>query len=105
MVADAEIICEAVMRPNRRFLETKTPEQQSYLMLHGTRHLFIRQQTTVIIAIRARLAEFGIVAPVAATVSNCSMLSPIQDDDGVPEVACECLAALGAQLRMLNTGS
>ena len=33
-------------------------------MLHRTRHLFIRQQTAVINAIRAHLAEFGIVAPV-----------------------------------------
>jgi hypothetical protein len=42
---------------------TKTPEQQSCL-LHRTRHLFIRQQTAVINAIRGHLAEFGIVAPV-----------------------------------------
>jgi transposase len=40
-------------------LATKTPEQQSCLMLHRTRHLFIRHQTSVINAIRARLAEFG----------------------------------------------
>src|SRR5207249_733714 len=62
--ADAEAICEAVTRANMRFVETKTPEQQSCLMLHRTRHLFIRQQTAVINAIRAHLAEFGIVAPV-----------------------------------------
>ena len=50
---DAEAICEAVTRANMRFVPTKTPEQQSYLMLHRTRHLFIRQQTAVINAIRA----------------------------------------------------
>ena len=61
---DAEAICEAVSRPNMRFGATKTPEQQSCLMLHRTRHLFIRQQTAVINAIRAHLAELGIVAPV-----------------------------------------
>ena len=61
---DAEAICEAVTRPNMRFVVTKTPEQQSCLTLHRTRHLFIRQQTSVINAIRAHLAEFGIVAPV-----------------------------------------
>ena len=60
----AEAICEAVTRANMRFVETKTPEQQSCLMLHRTRHLFIRQQTAVINAIRAHLAEFEIVAPV-----------------------------------------
>ena len=62
--ADAEAICEAVTRANMRFVETKAAEQQSCLMLHRTRHLFIRQQTAVINAIRAHLAEFGIVAPV-----------------------------------------
>src|SRR5207237_8063016 len=61
---DAEAICEAVTRPNMRFVATKTPEQQRCLKLHRTRHLFIRQQTSVINAIRAHLAEFGIVAPV-----------------------------------------
>ena len=62
--ADAEAICEAVTRANMRFVATKTLEQQSCLMLHRTRHLFIRQQTAVISAIRAHLAEFGIVAPI-----------------------------------------
>ena len=62
--ADAEAICEAVQRPSMRFVPTKTPEQQSCLMLHRTRHLFIRQQTAIINTIRAHLAEFGIVAPV-----------------------------------------
>ena len=62
--ADAEAICEAVTRANMRFVETKASEQQSCLMLHRTRQLFIRLQTSVINAIRAHLAEFGIVAPV-----------------------------------------
>jgi transposase len=47
-----------------RFVPAKRPEQQSCLMLHRTRHLFIRQQIAVINSIRAHLAEFGIVAPV-----------------------------------------
>src|SRR5215470_13294911 len=42
--ADAEAICEAVTRANMRFVATKTLEQQSCLMLHRTRHLFIRRQ-------------------------------------------------------------
>ena len=41
-VTDAEAICEAVRRPTMRFVETKTLEQQSCLMLHRTRHLIIR---------------------------------------------------------------
>ena len=42
---DAEAICEAVTRANIRFVPTKTPEQQSGLVLHRTRHLFVRPQT------------------------------------------------------------
>jgi transposase len=38
----------AVTRPNMRFVPTKTPEQQSCLALHRTRHLFVRQQTAII---------------------------------------------------------
>jgi transposase len=60
--ADAEAICEAVTRPTMRFVEVKTEEQQSVLMLHRTRQLFVRQRTTLINAIRAHMAEFGIVA-------------------------------------------
>src|SRR6266705_1763114 len=52
-MADAEAICEAVTRANMRFVPIKTPEQQSGLVLHRTRHLFIRQQTAVINSIRA----------------------------------------------------
>jgi hypothetical protein len=101
--ADAEAICEAVTRTNMRFVETKTPEQQSCLMLHRTRQLFIRQQTSVINAIRAYLAEFGIVAPVGRKGVE-QLLEVVADasDQRVPEVARACLAALGAQLRMLK---
>jgi transposase len=101
--ADAEAICEAVTRANMRFVETKAPEQQSCLMLHRTRHLFIRQQTAVINAIRAHLAEFGIVAPVGRNgVEQLLGVVAEPTDKRVPEVARACLAALGAQLRMLK---
>src|SRR5436853_5859270 len=101
--ADAEAICEAVTRANMRFVETKTPEQQSCLMLHRTRHLFIRQRTAVINAIRAHLAEYGIVAAVGRNGVE-ELLGVVADpsDKRVPEIARACLAALGAQLRMLK---
>jgi transposase len=99
-VADAEAICEAVRRPTMRFVATKAPEQQSCLMLHRTRHLFIRQQTSVINAIRAHLAEFGIVAAIGCNGVE-ELLGVVADpsDKRVPGVACACLAALDAQLR------
>jgi transposase len=100
---DAEAICEAVTRPNMRFVATKTPEQQSCLTLHRTRHLFIRQQTSVINAIRAHLAEFGIVAPVGRNgVAQLLGVAADPNDKRLPEVARACVTALGAQLRMLK---
>ncbi len=86
-----------------RFVPTKTPEQQSCLMLHRTRHLFIRQQTAVINSIRAYLAEFGIVAPVGRK-GVAELLHVVADpsDKRVPEIARACLAALGAQLLILK---
>lgn len=101
---DAEAICEAVSRANMRFVPTKTPEQQSGLVLHRTRHLLIRHQTSVINAIRAHLGEFGIVAPVGRTGVE-DLLHVIADasDKRLPEIARACLTALGAQLRMLKT--
>src|SRR5437764_7019306 len=97
--ADAEAICEAVTRANMRFVATKTPEQQSGLVLHRTRHLFIRLQTAMINAIRMHLAEFGIVAPVGRKgVEELLHVVADPNDKRVPEVARACLAALGSQL-------
>jgi transposase len=92
-MADAEAICEAVTRANMRFVPTKSPEQQSGLMLHRTRHLFIRQQTSVINAIRAHLAEFGVTAPVGRKGME-ELLRVIADpsDKRVPDVVRACLA-------------
>jgi transposase len=60
--ADAAAICEAVTRPSMRFVPIKSADQQALLMLHRTRDLLIRQRTQLINALRAHLAEFGLVA-------------------------------------------
>ena len=101
--ADAEAIREAVTGANMRFVERKTPERQACLMLHRMRHLLIKQQTSVINSIRAHLAEFGIVARVGRNGVE-GLLRVVADpaDERVPEVARACVAALGAQLRMLK---
>jgi transposase len=96
--ADAEAICEAVTRPNMRFVPTKTPEQQSCLMLHRTRHLFIRQQTAIINSIRAHLA-----APVGRRgVEQLLKVVADANDTRLPEIARACVAALGTQLLALK---
>jgi transposase len=60
--ADAAAICEAVARPSMRFVPVKTPEQQAALSVHRTRNLLIGQRTQLINALRAHLAELGLVA-------------------------------------------
>ena len=60
--ADAAAVCEAVTRPSMRFVPVKSAEQQAALMLHRTRDLLIRQRTQLINALRAHLAELGLVA-------------------------------------------
>jgi transposase len=106
--ADAEAICEAVTRANMRFVPTKTPEQQSCLMLHRTRHLFIRQQTAVINSIRAHLAEFGIVAPVGlkrsdGTAACCGRSERQTGAGGWPCVPC-CAWRSAAQPQAADFG-
>jgi transposase len=61
--ADAEAICEAVTRPSMRFVPVKDAEQQSVLMLNRARNLLVRQRTMLVNALRAHMAEFGIIAP------------------------------------------
>ena len=101
--ADAEAICEAVTRPTMRFVEIKTGEQQSVLMLHRTRQMFVRQRTALGNAIRAHLAEFGIVAGVGRNGLD-RLLTIIEEggDERVPLAARDCLLALREQLVLVK---
>jgi len=60
---DTEAICEAVARPNMRFVPTKSPEQQSVLALHTARQSFVAARTAQANQIRGLLMEFGLVIP------------------------------------------
>src|SRR5436305_3183777 len=60
--ADAEAICEAVRRPTMRFVPIKTAEQQAAQLLHRGREQLVRQRTMLVNALRAHLAQFGMVA-------------------------------------------
>jgi len=101
--ADAEAICEAVQRPSMRFVPIKTPDQQAGLVLHRTRHLFVRQLTAVSNSIRAHLAEFGLVAPVGRHGVD-ELIAVIKDtkDHRIPDLVRTCLFALAIQLDALK---
>lgn len=101
--ADAEGICEAVTRPTMRFVAVKSADQQSVLMLHRTRELMVRQRTMLVNAIRAHLAEFGVVARVGLPHVK-ELLAVIVDkgDDRIPTLARMCLKGLARQLLSLE---
>ena len=101
--ADAEAICEAVTRPTMRFVAVKGVEQQGVLMLHRTRELLVRQRTMLVNAIRAHMAEFGIVAP--AGIQRVKALFAViadVDDDRLPRAARTCLEGLARQFTSLH---
>ena len=102
--ADAEAICEAVRRPTMRFVQVKLAEQQGRLMQHRTRDLLLRQQTQVINALRAHLAELGIVAAQGREGLK-QLLTIIADekDARLPIDARASLIVLAAQLQALHT--
>lgn len=101
--ADAEAICEAVTRPTMRFVGIKSPEQQSAMMLHRVRLILSRQRTQLSNALRAHMAEFGIVAPIGRNGID-RLLGVIADpaDDRLPAEARLCLEMLVAQLSIVK---
>src|SRR3974377_2416804 len=102
--ADAEAICEAVRRPTMRFVRAKSAGQQGRLMQPRTRDLLLRQQTQVINALRAHLAELGIVAAQGREGLK-QLLTIIADekDARLPIDARASLIVLAAQLQALQT--
>jgi len=101
--ADAEAICEAVTRPTMRFVPIKTIEQQSVLMAHRARELLIRQRTMTINALRAHLAELGIVARTGANGSQLLMDMVEEDEEAfVPDAVRSALLPLVRQIEDLD---
>jgi transposase len=102
--ADAEAICEAVRRPTMRFVRVKSAEQQGQLMQHRTRDLLMRQRTQLINALRAHLAELGIVAAQGDTGMK-ELLAIVADDREarLPIDARASVIVLAAQLEAVQT--
>ena len=97
--ADAEAICEAVTRPSMRFVPIKSAKRQGVMMLHRTRDLLMRQRTMMLNAIRAHLAEFGIIT--AQGPHKLAALLDTRDEDRLPAIARSALTSLTAQLDSL----
>jgi len=93
---DAAAIVEALMRPHMVFVPIKNEEQQAVLMLHRTRDLLVRQRTMLVNAIRAHLAEFGIVA--AQGRRKVKDLITGLDNTEIPELARLALWQIADQI-------
>ena len=96
--ADAEAICEAVTRPSMRFVPVKDAEQQSVLMLHRARSLLVRQRTMLVNALRAHMAEFGIVAPQGLRHVEILTKTIAHQPERLPELARSILQTIVDQL-------
>ena len=102
--ADAEAICEAVRRPTMRFVQIKSTEQQGRLMLHRARDLLMRQRTQVINAMRAHLAELGIVAAQGRDgIKELLKIIASEEDARLPADAHASLVVLAAGLHGVQT--
>ena len=90
--ADAAAICEAVQRPNMRFVPIKNVDQQGVLCLHRVRQGFVEERTATINRIRGLLSEFGVVLPLKADTVRRLMAMP-----GIgPTTASALVAAIGS---------
>ena len=102
--ADAAAICEAARRPTVRFVQIKSTEQQGRLMLHRARDLLMRQRTQVINAMRAHLAELGIVAAQGRDgIKELLKIIASEADARLPVDAHTSLVVLAAELQAMQT--
>lgn len=101
--ADAEAICEAVCRPNRRFVPIKNGEQQAVLALHRARQGFVKARTAQANQIRGLLAEHGITIP-QGIGHIAKRLADILEDggNGLPGTLRQLIERLGDHLKELD---
>src|SRR5262245_16958916 len=99
---DAEGACDAMQRPNMRFVPVKSVEQQGVLALHRTRALLIRQRTMTGNALRAGLAEFGIVAAQGLKGLRQLMSELAAGECAIPDTARVALSLLAVQWEHLD---
>lgn len=101
--ADAEAICEAVARPNMRFVPIKTVDQQAALAVHRARQGMVKARTAQGNQIRGLLAEFGIVIPQGIGHIAKRLPEIVEDaDNALPGPMRELLHTLDAQLKALD---
>jgi transposase len=97
--ADAAAICEAVTRPNMRFVPIKEEHQQIILCLHRTRQGFVEERTALYNRLRGLIAEFGIILPQKITCLRREIGAHLED---LPGYANQCIGDLLAHADRLD---
>jgi transposase len=100
--ADAEAICEAVTRPNMRFVPIKTMEQQAVLSVHRVRQGFVKARTAQANQIRGLLTEFGLVLPKGITNVMCRVPQLIDAATDLPASMRQLIARLLENMKVLD---
>ena len=101
--ADAEAICEAVSRPNMRFVPVKQTEQQAILAVHRARAGFVKARTAQANQLRGLLAEFGVVIPQGLAALRLRLpiiLAQVEND--LPDMMRQLVARLAEHLKLLD---
>ena len=102
-MADAEAICEAVSRPNMRYVPAKTVEQQAILSVHRARQGFVKARTAQGNQIRGLLSEFGIVIPQGIRSIMKQMPEILEDgENGLPGTMRNLLERLTENLKEMD---
>lgn len=100
---DAAGICEAVSRPQMRFVPIKSVEQQDRQALHRIRERQIKTRTAVVNQLRGLLAEYGIVIPQGvARVRQALPMILEAAENGLTWEARAWLQALATELHTLD---
>jgi transposase len=90
---DAEAICEAVARPNMRFVPVKSIEQQDVLSIHRIRQRLVRNRTALANEIRGLLHEFGLTIPQGINKVTAK-LTEFLDNETLSQMSCQTFTDL-----------
>jgi transposase len=100
---DAEAICEAMSRPNMRFVTVKRVEQQDIQATHRIRAELITQRTAKANQIRGLVAEYGLVAPKHLSSLRAAIPCWLEDaENGLTDDFRALLQGVWEDLRQLD---
>lgn len=99
---DAEAICEALARPNMRFVAVKSESQQAVLVMHRMRDQWVRERTSLMNQMRSYLHEFGVVIN-QGRAALTKTLPLVAEDEALPVLFRQSMADLADRLTDLET--